>query len=126
MPTHHRINYLELPAIDMAASKAFYTAVFGWTFTDYGDDYASFHEAGHDAADTTPTIDGGLTTQATPSQHGALVVFWSADLEASLAAVEQAGGTITQPIFDFPGGRRFHFTDPAGNQLAVWGQPLEA
>ena len=118
MPPHHRINYIELPANDMAASKAFYTSVFGWTYTEYGDDYTAFHEADHES---NPGTDGGITTMATPGQHGSLVVFYSDDLEATLDAVDSAGGTITKPIFDFPGGRRFHFTDPAGNHLAVWG-----
>lgn len=118
MPPHHRINYIELPAKSMADSKAFYHDVFGWAYTDYGDEYSSFSEENG--------LDGGLTTMSTPSatpHAGPLVIFYSDDLEATRDSVAQAGGTIVKPIFDFPGGRRFHFTDPAGNELAVWGQP---
>lgn len=107
------LNYIELPVTDMAASKAFYSAAFGWEYEDYGPTYAAFTNAG---------IDGGFdaASDRKPSTNGALVVLLSDDLEASHALVEQAGGTISVAIFDFPGGRRFHFTDPNGNELAVW------
>ncbi|MEO0413270.1 MAG: VOC family protein [Pseudomonadota bacterium] len=110
---HHKIHYVELPMVDIAATKAFYSAVFGWTFQDWGPTYISFHGAG---------LDGGFTTDgATPTAtHGALVIFYSDDLSASLQSIKTAGGTITQDIFSFPGGSRFHFLDPSGNQLAVW------
>lgn len=108
-----KINYIELPVTDIAASKAFYAAAFGWTYIDYGPTYASFQGAG---------IDGGLDADSDrkPSKNGALVVLHSKNLEAAQASVEAAGGKITVPIFTFPGGRRFHFTDPNGNELAVW------
>ena len=111
-PNH--INYIELPATDLAAMKAFYTAAFGWTYVDYGPTYAAFQGAG---------IDGGFDADAgarNPSNQGALVVLLSEDLNASQQAVINAGGKISVPQFDFPGGRRFHFTDPSGNELAVW------
>lgn len=113
MNTHHRINYIELPAADLPAVKAFYNAVFGWSFTDYGPEYAAFNDG---------SLDGGFTAGEVVASGGPLVILYSEDLEGSLAAVEAAGGEIVRPIFDFPGGRRFHFLDPAGNQLAVWSE----
>jgi len=111
-----KINYIELPVTDMAASKAFYAAAFGWSYVDYGPSYASFEGAG---------IDGGMdaASDRKPSKDGALVVLYAKDLEGAQASVEKAGGTITVPIFSFPGGRRFHFSDPNGNDLAVWSNP---
>jgi len=108
-----KINYIELPVTDLAASKDFYARAFGWSYVDYGPTYASFTGAG---------IDGGMDADADrkPSKDGALVVLYAKDLEAAQAAVEAANGKITIPIFTFPGGRRFHFTDPSGNELAVW------
>ena len=94
--------------------KAFYTAVFGWSYVDYGPKYASITGAG---------VDGGFDADSgarKPSNQGALVVLYSEDLEATQEAVINGGGEITIPIFDFPGGRRFHFSDPSGNELAVW------
>jgi predicted enzyme related to lactoylglutathione lyase len=110
---HHHFNYIELPATDLAAMKTFYGNVFGWTFQDWGDTYASIHGAG---------VDGGFDAQSDrkPSDQGALVILYSDDLEASQERVESAGGEISVPIFSFPGGRRFHFTDPSGNELGVW------
>jgi uncharacterized protein len=114
---HHTIDYIELPVEDVAAAKAFYAQAFGWSFTDYGPEYAGIQhptEAGEEV--------GGLNGAGVdgPRGEGPLVQLYSDDLEASVAAVEQAGGTITVPPFGFPGGRRFHFTDPAGNQLGIW------
>ena len=114
MSTHHHINYIELPAPDMAAMKVFYSEVFGWSYQDYGPQYAEIKGAG---------IEGGLDANSGargPSDQGALVIFLSEDLDASLAAVVKAGGRVTVPIFEFPGGRRFHFTDPCGNELAIY------
>ena len=107
------INYVELPIKDMAASKAFYTAVFGWSYTDYGPTYAAIDNAG---------VDGGLDAESDrePSKTGALIVMLTDDLYAAQARIEDAGGEITVPVFEFPGGQRFHFTDPSGNELAVW------
>ena len=116
MSTAITINYIELPVADMAASKAFYGTAFGWRFVDYGPDYAAFEGAG---------IDGGLDAGPgrKPAADGALVVLYAPDLEAALEAVQAAGGTITKPVFAFPGGRRFHFADPGGNELAIWSDP---
>lgn len=110
---HHHFHYIELPSVDNAAMKAFYGSVFGWTFQDYGPTYVAIHGAG---------IDGGFDadTDRQPSRDGALVILYSDRLEDSEMAIKQAGGLITVPVFSFPGGRRFHFTDPSGNELAVW------
>lgn len=105
------LDYLELSATDLAAAKRFYGQAFGWTFTDYGDDYVAF-ESGK--------LAGGFRKEATVTRGGPLPILFSKTLEAVLASVEKAGGTIVVPIFAFPGGRRFHFTDPSGNELAVW------
>lgn len=111
---HHGIDYIELVTDDLDSTKAFYGAAFGWTFVDYGPEYASFENAG---------IDGGFRV-VDPEEFSAgdnpLIVLYSSDLEASQRRVEQAGATITEEIFSFPGGRRFHFRDPRGNGLAVW------
>ena len=107
------IDYIELPGGDLAATKDFYASAFGWTFTDYGPTYASFDNAG---------VDGGLAGADAASSAVPLVVLKSDDLEDTLARVEAAGGAITAPIFEFPGGRRFHFRDPAGNELGVWAE----
>lgn len=111
----HTINYVEFPSLDLAATKKFYGDAFGWTFTDWGETYVSFAGAG---------IDGGFEHISTglrePQANGTLVILISENLEASLERVESCGAKITKPIFAFPGGRRFHFTDPSGNELAVW------
>ena len=114
MNQHEKINYVEYPASDIEATKAFFTKVFNWAFVDYGPDYTAFSNAG---------IDGGFfraDLSAVAAKGSALIVFYSDDLEATLAKVEEAGAKILQPIFAFPGGRRFHFTEPSGNELAVW------
>jgi predicted enzyme related to lactoylglutathione lyase len=106
-----RIDYIEFPATSIPEAKRFYSSVFGWTFEDYGPDYASFADG---------RLSGGFQTAARGQSGGPLVVIYAVDLEAMERKVRQAGGVITQAIFSFPGGRRFHFTDPSGNQLAVW------
>ena len=114
MSNHNRINYIELPARDIAAVQKFYGDVFGWTFEAYGPDYLAFNDG---------ALDGGFFRADLASRcdrGAALVILYSDDLEATLAKVEQHGGTIMQAIFSFPGGRRFHFADPNGNELAVW------
>lgn len=114
MPSHETINYVEFPAKDLAATKAFFTQVFGWSFEDFGTDYTAFADSG---------LDGGFyqADLASSTQTGAaLVVFYSQDLEATQAKIEAAGGVIVQPTFPFPGGRRFHFAEPSGNEFAVW------
>lgn len=107
--THNSIDYIEWPVSDTAAIKAFYAKAFGWAFTDYGPTYAALDNAG---------IDGGF--QAEDAAAKPLVIIYSLDLEHSLEEVVEAGGVVSKPIFEFPGGRRFHFKDPSGNELAVW------
>jgi len=104
------IVYLELPAQEMAASRDFYANLFGWTFQDYGPTYAAFSESG---------IEGGLNADPAERTTAPLAVIESENLEETEQSILKAGGKITLPIFSFPGGRRFHFTDPAGNELAV-------
>ena len=106
-----KLDYIELPGGELAASKVFYATAFGWRFQDYGPEYAAFDEG----------IDGGLDGQADAVRQP-LPILYATDLEAMLARVEAAGGVILKPIFAFPGGRRFHFRDPAGNELAVWSE----
>ncbi len=103
------VDYLELPATDMVAQKAFYRDAFGWTFTDYGPTYAAFNQG----------LDGGFQSDAAAGLTKPLPVLYAKDLDAMEARVRAAGGAVVQPIFSFPGGRRFHFTDPSGNELAV-------
>ena len=106
-----KLDYLELPGGDLPATKAFYAEAFGWSFVDYGPEYASF-DAG---------LDGGFDAQGDATRTP-LPVLFARDLEAMQARVEAAGGVVVRPIFAFPGGRRFHFRDPAGNELAVWSE----
>jgi len=105
-----RINYVELPAANIGAAKAFYSTVFGWSLTDFGPTYA---------ATMTGDVDMGLQGNVTEATAHPLPVIDVEDLEAALAAVTKAGARIVKPIFAFPGGRRFHFLDPNGNELAV-------
>ena len=114
MNEHEKINYVEFPAKDLEAAKAFFTSVFGWSFVDYGPEYTAFSNQG---------IDGGFYQSdlaSTTANGGALVVFYSKDLENTQVKIENAGGSIVKPVFPFPGGRRFHFSDPNGNEYAVW------
>ncbi len=106
-----KIDYVEMPGGDLGAVKRFYGAAFGWSFTDYGPEYAGFDEG----------LDGGFWADAAAGAKP-LVILFAADLEAMEARVRAAGGEVVKPIFSFPGGRRFHFTDPAGNELAVWSE----
>jgi len=110
---NNRIDYIEFPATDIAATKKFYTAAFGWKFTDYGPDYASFEDG---------RMSGGFAKVQTISRNGTIVVLYASDLEKTQATVVKNGGKITKPPFEFPGGRRFHFADPNGNELAVWSE----
>lgn len=103
------IAYVELPAIDLAATKTFYSSLFGWTFEDWGPDYASFTEG----------LAGGFNASNEGRPQAPLIVLETAEIEALEQRVQAAGGTITVPIFDFPGGRRFHFKDLSGQELAV-------
>lgn len=114
--TSEKINYIEWPAKDLEGTKKFFSDAFGWSFIDYGPDYAAIQDAG---------LDGGFYRAEVVSDStkgSALVVLYSSDLEDSLAKVEKASGIIVKPIFSFPGGRRFHFSDPSGNEYAVWSE----
>lgn len=112
-----KINYVELPARDLEATKRFFREAFDWSFVDYGSEYVAFDNAG---------LDGGFfksEQMATTANGSVLVVLYSAALEDTQAKVTSAGGVILQDIFSFPGGRRFHFSDPNGNEYAVWSEP---
>lgn len=114
MSNNDKINYVEFPARDIEATKTFFQSVFGWSFEDYGPNYTAFSNQG---------IDGGFfkSEAASSADAGAaLIVLYSDALEAVQGKIEQAGGDIVKPIFPFPGGRRFHFKEPSGNELAVW------
>jgi uncharacterized protein len=111
MPKHHSINYIEFVAEDLLAIKDFYSKAFGWVFTDWGQEYVAFSDG---------TLDGGFAKGIPRGEEEPLVIIFSDALEVSLEAVKTCGGTIVKEIYSFPGGRRFHFKDPAGNQLAIW------
>jgi hypothetical protein len=111
------IDYIEFPATDVEATKRFYNQVFGWDFKDWGPSYLSFHDG---------RIGGGFTTEGSVASRskttGVLVVLYAKNLEETYGKVKTAGGRIVKETFDFPGGRRFHFADPNGNELAVWSE----
>lgn len=107
-----KIDYLEMPGGDLASVKAFYGQAFGWTFQDYGPSYAAFDQG----------LDGGFDADSSEASPAPLPVLFGRDLDAMLARVEAAGGVILKAPYPFPGGRRFHFRDPAGNELAVWSE----
>ena len=118
MNNHEKINYVEFPSKDIEVTKEFFTSVFGWSFVDYGPEYAAFSNAG---------IDGGFFKSdltSSSEKGGALIVFYSKELEKTQSKIEDAGGSLLKPIYPFPGGRRFHFTDPGGNEYAVWSDIL--
>lgn len=109
---HHGIDYIEFGVTDMAEAQRFYAAAFGWEFTDYGPEYAGIKKPGGEM--------GGLRVDAEVATGGPLVVLFSEDLDASFAAVREAGGEVVKEPFEFPGGKRFEFLDPSGNHLSVW------
>jgi predicted enzyme related to lactoylglutathione lyase len=106
-----RIDYVEFNVKDIARARGFYGDAFGWTFTDYGADYCEFSDG---------NLKGGFARSGGGKSGGPLVILFADDLGDTLKRVEGAGGKIVKPIFEFPGGRRFHFTDPEGYELAVW------
>ena len=106
-----RIDYVEFGSTDLEATKEFYSAVFGWEFTDWGPEYTSFKDG---------RLDGGFAAAPEVATGGPLVVLYATALEEIEARVTESGGRIVREIFEFPGGRRFHFSDPSGNELAVW------
>ncbi|QQS21048.1 MAG: VOC family protein [Candidatus Moraniibacteriota bacterium] len=112
--THNHINYVELPASsidDLNKSKAFFSGAFGWSYQQWGDDYVDTQDSG---------VGSGISADNPP--NATLVVIYVSDIESARSKVENEGGTITKEIFDFPGGKRFHFKDPAGNELAAWSE----
>ena len=112
MSTENRIDYVEIPVTDVPRARAFLEAMFGWTFREWGDDYLSFSDG---------RLNGGIRKSDQPAPaSGVLLVFYSADLERDVERVQELGGKISQEIFSFPGGRRFHFVDPAGTEFAIW------
>jgi len=114
MNEHEKINYVEFPAKDLEATKKFFAAALGWSFVDYGPDYTSFSDEG---------LNGGFFKSdlaSSTATGSALLVFYSKELEQTQSKIENAGGSIIKPTFSFPGGRRFHFSDPNGNEYAVW------
>ena len=113
---HHQIDYIEFSVTEMKVAQEFYGNAFGWEFTDYAPAYSGINVGGREV--------GGLRLD-TPKLGGPLVVLYSDDLDATARGVLRAGGTISIEPFDFPGGRRFHFLDPSGNELAVWGKPAD-
>ena len=110
-PTNNTINYIELKAKDLEATKTFYSKVFGWSFTDYGETYIAFSNAG---------LDGGFEKTDNEIVNGALVVLYHENLEQIKQQIITANGKISVDTFSFPGGKRFQFLDPSGNELAVW------
>ena len=116
MNEHEKLNYVEFPSRDLDATKTFFSDVFEWVFTDYGSEYAAFSNAG---------MEGGFyaaDSAADSASGSALLVFYSADIAATQQKVEAAGGQVCTALFDFPGGRRFHFREPSGNEFAVWSE----
>ena len=114
MNEHEKINYVEFPSKDLHATKEFFSQAFGWVFQDFGPEYSAFSNQG---------INGGFfksELNSSVANGAALIIFYSQDLEASLYKIEKANGVIIKPIFPFPGGRRFHFIEPSGNEFAVW------
>ena len=114
MSAHEKISYVEFPAKNLQLTKDFFSQVFGGSFKDFGPDYAAFSNAG---------LDGGFfkaELSSSTASGAALVVFYSNDLEATQEKILKANGVIVKPVFSFPGGRRFHFTEPGGNEFAVW------
>lgn len=110
---NYRVDYIEFPATDIAATKSFYAAAFGWKFQDFGADYTSFNDG---------RLGGGFWTESKVVKGGPLIVLYATELETTKQKVVTAGGKITKDVFEFPGGKRFHFTDPNGNELAVWSE----
>lgn len=112
-----RIDYVEIPAADIDKLRAFFEQLFGWEFQEWGPDYYSFNDG---------RLDGGLRREAgSGPASGVLLVFYSEDLERDYERVKELGATISQEIFEFPGGRRFHFVEPAGTEFAIWASAQE-
>lgn len=111
--TNNHINYIEFKANDLQQIKSFYQSTFNWVFEDYGPDYTAFSSSG---------LEGGFERSDKKIINGALVVLYHNDLKTLCELILKNGGTISQPVFEFPGGKRFHFLDPSNNELAVWSE----
>lgn len=112
MSAENRIDYVEIPVTDIKKTREFFSSLFGWSFQEWGDEYMSFNDG---------RLDGGFRLSAEPAPStGVLLVFFSEDLERDVERVKNLGANISQEIFSFPGGRRFHFIDPAGTEYAMW------
>lgn len=114
MDIHEKLNYVEFPSNNLGATKQFFSNVFGWVFEDFGPEYSAFSNAG---------LAGGFyksENKSLTANGSALLVFFSDEIENTLLKVESSGGVIERSIFEFPGGCRFHFTEPSGNEFAVW------
>ncbi len=114
MNIHEKLNYVEYPSNNLNATKAFFSKAFGWSFQDYGSEYTAFSNEG---------LDGGFfksENKSITANGAALLVFYSKNIEETLSKVENSGGVVVEAIFEFPGGCRFHFTEPSGNEFAVW------
>ena len=117
MRPENRIDYVEIPVTDLPKARSFFESMFGWEFQEWGDEYFSFSDQ---------RLDGGLRKSAAPAPAtGVLLVFYSDNLERDVVRVQELGGTISQDIFAFPGGRRFHFVDPVGTEFAIWSENTE-
>ena len=117
MRSENRIDYVEIPVPDIPRARAFFEGMFGWTFQEWGEDYLSFNDG---------RLDGGLRkSDEAASSAGVLLVFYSDNLDRDVERVRELGGTISQDIFPFPGGRRFHFIDPVGTEFAIWSEAAE-
>ncbi len=120
MSQHEKINYIELPAQDIKSTKNFFSKVFNWSFTEYGEEYIAFNE--------NVGLDGGfykVDTTISIQKEKPLIIFYSENLKETHSKIIEGGGKITKPTFSFPGGRRFHFADPNGNEYAVWSDMTE-
>ena len=117
MSVENQIDYIEIPVTDLHRAREFFTAIFGWEFQEWGDDYMSFADG---------RLNGGLRRATEPAPAtGILLVFYTEDLERDVARVQELGATISQEAFAFPGGRRFHFIDPVGTEYAMWTEKTE-
>lgn len=117
-PLHHSLDYVELVVTDLEASRRFFAEAFGWSFNDYGPGYAGIVSPRGDGSEV-----GGLILADEPRPVGGpLVLLYSDDLDATMSGIVSAGGTILQEPYEFPGGRRLHFSDPTGNELGVWSE----
>jgi uncharacterized protein len=114
---HHAIDYVELTVTDLEQAKRFYAEAFGWRFNDYGPEYAGIRSP---LGESAPEVGGLRRDQEEVRTGGPFVLLYSTDLDKSVEAVKNAGGQVVNGPYEFPGGRRFHFTDPSGNELGVW------